>query len=855
MHYLLNEILPTYGLREVYGFIRDRTRSIRQDFTLQNSRGIEAIQAHELIARYHILCAHELCEVPGVSLQQEYEQMNKVLQSLMEFYDDIQEEGHPPTPNEAEFRCYYILSHIFDPDKVRVAEQRYRPEIFNHPYLQLALKLQALVQRNNEVSNRGKRPPNTIGAQNLYSLFFKNIRSPDCPYLVGCILEQHFIDVRRSAIKAMNESFHVGVYPLVDLCWVLGFDSIPAAEEVLKIHGIQVINGGAVFGNKKIPKTNAKMPGGRSVWREPAISQIKQTRSSTVVEAKRVQGFTDTDIILNKPSVTRTTPILKEDTLEIIRRNSEVINISPRNGIALPVRRSSGRERISPKPVISQNSVFFGQDMIARPPFIVSGPLEKHLGVSSTKNVMTTTTSPLGTTQSAFATSNTSAQSVFIKPSTPSTNIQNVNLPTVMKTGFSFTNAVAGLNQINSQSLAKTTTTTTTTAATTTTTMTSPTTLQQRPHNLLIAQEQLQPELVSSISSIASTMNQAPSFPVIHFHSSFNRNLTEPVAVAPALSTFSSSTPASLPQPQQNIFPATTPSSIVQTPPQKATFSQQQQPALPLSLPNFISPSPTPNRIPTLPSSPSTTPTPKSTEPLIPRYQLIKEIHQTILKETIQQLQREIVQTTLQQVKGDEILAHQRLKIIQDMLSRIHDRSIRAVLETIFSFGADPTIINEVLEEYLNDFISIRIQKEIHEIARDAVADTLETKVSDRILKISFAHWKKQFTLSVSWKAEIERRRIEKENRDRLHNVNYYLNMKAMGTGLEEGTGVIERPPLSGLNANWEADLLETLNEVIFSCTFFHLVFGSFFKKSLNCSKFLLTFNSTSTFSSLFSLW
>lgn len=64
-------------LEDSHGFVRDRTRSIRQDFTLQNSRGIEAVQAHEIIARYHILCLHEMCENKGFSEQQEMEQLRK----------------------------------------------------------------------------------------------------------------------------------------------------------------------------------------------------------------------------------------------------------------------------------------------------------------------------------------------------------------------------------------------------------------------------------------------------------------------------------------------------------------------------------------------------------------------------------------------------------------------------------------------------------------------------------------------------------------------------------------------------------------------------------------------------------
>jgi hypothetical protein len=80
----LEDILGVHGLTESYSFVRDRGRAIRNDLTLQNYRGMEAVDLHERIARYHILCSHELCETEGVSLQQEHEQMRKSTPFLRE---------------------------------------------------------------------------------------------------------------------------------------------------------------------------------------------------------------------------------------------------------------------------------------------------------------------------------------------------------------------------------------------------------------------------------------------------------------------------------------------------------------------------------------------------------------------------------------------------------------------------------------------------------------------------------------------------------------------------------------------------------------------------------------------------
>ena len=77
LNYLFHDLISERGLEECQAFVRDRARAIRNDFTLQNYRGIEAVECHERIARFHILCAFKFCSHPRISLQQEQEQMRK----------------------------------------------------------------------------------------------------------------------------------------------------------------------------------------------------------------------------------------------------------------------------------------------------------------------------------------------------------------------------------------------------------------------------------------------------------------------------------------------------------------------------------------------------------------------------------------------------------------------------------------------------------------------------------------------------------------------------------------------------------------------------------------------------------
>ena len=77
LDYLFNVLMKNNGIGPTHAFIRDRTRSIRQDFTMQHERGLLAVECHERIARYHILVLHILGTDVNFSEQQETEQLKK----------------------------------------------------------------------------------------------------------------------------------------------------------------------------------------------------------------------------------------------------------------------------------------------------------------------------------------------------------------------------------------------------------------------------------------------------------------------------------------------------------------------------------------------------------------------------------------------------------------------------------------------------------------------------------------------------------------------------------------------------------------------------------------------------------
>ncbi|KAF8509854.1 SAC3/GANP/Nin1/mts3/eIF-3 p25 family-domain-containing protein, partial [Hysterangium stoloniferum] len=273
LDYLLHTLLPTYGLAATYAFIRDRTRSIRTDFVIQHVKDAVAIECFERIARFHILAVHVFCEpeertgetddpVKGFDYRLEVEQMMKSklfllnldsLQSLIQFYDD-RPLSAPPSPNEAEFRAYYLLAHIRSTSSLRRLHSL-PGHIFNSPILQAALEFQSYSQALSLTApstathkSRTKTATSSLPLQNFFSRFFKRVSNPVTSYLMACLLEFHFGGVRRSAIHALWKAYstrHRGV-PIGEVGVLLGMAlsaehvDEEAVADVVRTFGIRV---------------------------------------------------------------------------------------------------------------------------------------------------------------------------------------------------------------------------------------------------------------------------------------------------------------------------------------------------------------------------------------------------------------------------------------------------------------------------------------------------------------------------------------------------------------------------------------------------------------------------------------
>uniref|UniRef100_A0A8H7XKZ3 SAC3/GANP/THP3 conserved domain-containing protein n=1 Tax=Psilocybe cubensis TaxID=181762 RepID=A0A8H7XKZ3_PSICU len=112
LDYLFHNLLPRGGFSATFNFIRDGSRAVRNNFTMEHITGPLAIECHDCCARFHILALHFERDRPGFSLPLEEQQLMNTLQCLKEFYQDQRDRYDSPT--ELEMRVYHRLIHIRD---------------------------------------------------------------------------------------------------------------------------------------------------------------------------------------------------------------------------------------------------------------------------------------------------------------------------------------------------------------------------------------------------------------------------------------------------------------------------------------------------------------------------------------------------------------------------------------------------------------------------------------------------------------------------------------------------------------------------------------------------------------------
>ncbi|KAM9710737.1 germinal-center associated nuclear protein [Menidia menidia] len=229
MDYLVTQIMDQgeQRYRDWYDFVWNRTRGIRKDIIQQHLCCPHTVSLIEKCTRFHVHCAHHLCEEHMSSFDAKInnENMTKCLQSLKEMYQDLATQ-QVFCPREAEFRQYGVLLRLNDGDSLREVQQ-FRDEVRNSPEVKFAVQAFTAVSSNNFVR------------------FFKLVKGAS--YLASCLLHRYFNQVRAKALKTLNLAHTVGPrstpFPVDDVVRMLMFHSAAEAADFIQQYGLNVNDG------------------------------------------------------------------------------------------------------------------------------------------------------------------------------------------------------------------------------------------------------------------------------------------------------------------------------------------------------------------------------------------------------------------------------------------------------------------------------------------------------------------------------------------------------------------------------------------------------------------------------------
>ncbi|KAJ6022050.1 hypothetical protein N7540_007554 [Penicillium herquei] len=387
-NYLIRHILGgNEPLGIIHKFVWDRTRSIRNDFSVQQltqeSDVKIAVACLERIARFHIISHHVLSSPENeepFEHHQEREQLNNTMLSLMYYYDDNR--GRIDFPNEDEFRAYHIILSIHDqrPDlEARVS--RWPTSLLTSPRVKVALDLYAAACNTWEPqATLDVRRTNAI-AQGFYARFFNIINSPSVSYLMACVAEIYFIDVRKTALRSIWNGYwrppskpnpdqmqtnRKEEWMMSDLTNILHFDNEEQTVEFCKQQNLPVgesSDGSYLNWNFRGPQ-NIFPPGGREHTYSESCVEFKRAGRSVIAvilgmsvqEAARTSMIDKFELHARHDPSSRTTTEVMENNMDM----EAIPTMEPENPMPVPDQLVDSSASSTPNPF--QNAFSTGKN-------------------------------------------------------------------------------------------------------------------------------------------------------------------------------------------------------------------------------------------------------------------------------------------------------------------------------------------------------------------------------------------------------------------------------------------------------------------------------------------------------------
>lgn len=268
----------------------------------------------------HLFTQHEK-PYDRYDAQQEREQLDKTLLSLMQYYEDSR--GRLESPNEAEFRAYGIVKAIQDkiPD-VEDRVQMWPSRIIQDRRVQKALELYTAA--SNTTDPQGPLKPATPHpiAQADWRRFWRLIDSNQVCYVMACVAEMYFTTVRQTTMNAIWTAYRASArkredgkmgdhWTLPDLVEALGFGGEEQGDYAVKsfceAYGLTLdsVEGGTEYvdlssvSGTRLPDPNRSMQTQGSNW---SVEGKRHGRMlCAVISGMSVKGAREAGMVEEEP--------------------------------------------------------------------------------------------------------------------------------------------------------------------------------------------------------------------------------------------------------------------------------------------------------------------------------------------------------------------------------------------------------------------------------------------------------------------------------------------------------------------------------------------------------------------------
>ncbi|KAL4016122.1 hypothetical protein IC575_023739 [Cucumis melo] len=225
----------------IHDFVFDRTRSIRQDLSIQNIVNEKAIYMYEEMVRFHIISHQKLLNGDSSSNASSMhhlnmQQLSKTLITLLNLYEVNRSNG-AIFENEAEFHSFYVLLHLGSNsqttgESLTLWFRTLRSPVIKSKEMCFARRILRYFRMCNY-----KGFLCTIGAE--------------ASSLQYCILEPYVNEVRALALSFINNGgYKLNPYPLMDLSMLLMMEE-SEVESFCQACGLATC--GDELGNRSLP--------------------------------------------------------------------------------------------------------------------------------------------------------------------------------------------------------------------------------------------------------------------------------------------------------------------------------------------------------------------------------------------------------------------------------------------------------------------------------------------------------------------------------------------------------------------------------------------------------------------------